>query len=168
MFWKLSCEINDEDNIIKLACKVCSTYLQQIRVEVRKKSMRWWTLESLLKYDGVSYAHKRNVDNHVKSNSLYDWVKKTFQENITASPAATEEKNHKTLKDIVSTSSNVANYRRLFVTAFHIGLKEKPLSDFQDLIELQLKNSLKFLQESHEKVSPVYRYILADTLKRDI
>ena len=62
----------------------------------------------------------------------------------------------------------MANYRGLFVTALHIALKEKPLSDFEDLIELQQNNGLKLLQGSHENMGPIYRYILADTLKKDI
>ena len=38
------------------------------------------------------------------------------------------------------------NYRRLFVTALHIAMTEKPLSDFPNLIDLQKKNGLKFFE----------------------
>ena len=48
-------------------------------------------------------------------------------------------------------------------------MKEKPISDFEDLIELQQKNGLKFLQgKSHEKASAEFIDVLADTLKKDI
>ena len=46
------------------------------------------------------------------------------------------EKNEWTLQDTIQAPSNIANYRRLFVTALHIAIKEKPISDFEDLIEL--------------------------------
>ena len=55
----------------------------------------------------------------------------------------------RSLEDAVSISRNMANYRGLFVTALHIALKEKPLSDFEDLIELQQNNGLKLLQGFH-------------------
>ena len=45
-------------------------------------------------------------------------------------------------------------------------MKEKPISDFEDLIELQQKNNLKFLQEKlHEKAHAEFIDVLADTLK---
>ena len=48
-------------------------------------------------------------------------------------------------------------------------MEEKPTSDFEDLIELQQKNSLKFLQgKSHEKTCPEFIDVLADILKKDI
>ena len=48
-------------------------------------------------------------------------------------------------------------------------MKEKPISDFEDLIELQQKNGLKFLQgKLHEKACAEFIDVLADTLKKDI
>ena len=48
-------------------------------------------------------------------------------------------------------------------------MKEKPTSDFEDLIEMQQKNGLKFLQgRSHEKACAEVIDVLADTLKKDI
>ena len=68
-------------------CKVCCTHLQQIRVEARKRNVRGTALDSLLKYaDGISYAHKGNIDKHVKSGGLHDWVKEEFQGNVTEQP----------------------------------------------------------------------------------
>ena len=75
-------------------------------------------LESLLKYaDGVSYSHKGNVDKHVKSNGFHDWAKKHSKRTALLLPLKYVEKNQRTLEDTVSTQSNVANYRRLSVTA---------------------------------------------------
>ena len=125
-----------------------------------------------MKYaDGISYAHKGNIDKHVKSVGLHDWVKQKFQGNVTEQPknVPVVEKNQQTLQDTIQAPSNIANYRRLFVTALHIAMKEKPISDFEDLIELQQKNGLKFLQgKSHEKACAEFIDVLADTLKKDI
>ena len=43
-------------------------------------------------------------------------------------------------------------------------MKEKPISDFEDLIELQQNNGLK----SHEKACAEFIAVLADTLKKAI
>ena len=51
--------------------------LTTIRVEARKRNVRGTALDTLLKYaDGISYAHKGNVDKHVKSGGLHAWAKK--------------------------------------------------------------------------------------------
>ena len=136
-------------------------------VEARKRNIRGTALDSLLKYaDRISYAHKGNVDKHVKSVSLHDWANKKFQGNVTEQPKIfpVVEKNQRTLQDTIQAPSNIANYRRLFVTALHIAMKEKPISDFEDLIELQQNNSLK----SHEKACAEFIAVLADTLKKAI
>ena len=45
-------------------------------------------------------------------------------------------------------------------------MKEKPISDFEDLIELQQKNGLKFLQgKLHENACAEFNDVLPDTLK---
>ena len=141
-------------------------------VEARKRNVRGTALDSLLKYaDRISYAHKGNVDKHVKSVSLHDWAKEKFQGSVTEQPQnfPVVEKNQRTLQDTIQAPSNIANYRRLFVTALHIAMKEKPISDFEDLIELQQNNGLKFLQgKSHEKSWAEFIAVLADTLKKAI
>ena len=138
-------------------------------VEARKRNIRGTALDSLLKYaDRISYAHKGNVDKHVKSVSLHDWANKKFQGNVTEQPKIfpVVEKNQRTLQDTIQAPSNIANYRRLFVTALHIAMKEKPISDLEDLIELQQKNGLKFLQgKSHEKPCAEFIDVLPSTLK---
>ena len=53
--------------------------------------------------------------------------------------------------------------------ALHIALKERQLSYFSDLIELQQKNELKFLKgKIHEKACAEFIDILADVLRTDI
>ena len=136
-----------------------------------KKNLCGTALDSLLKYaDGISYAHKGNVDKHVKSGGLHDWAKQKFQGNVTEQPknVPVVEKNQRTLQDTIQASSNIASYRRLFVTVLHIAMKQKPISDFEDLIELQ-QNGLKFLQgKLHEKACAEFIDALADTLKKAI
>ena len=113
---------------MKLTCKVCCTPLQQIRVEARKRNVLGTALDSLLKYaDGISCTHKGNVDKHMKSGGLHDWVKQKFQGNVTEQPkhVPVVEKNQQALQDTIQAPSNIANYRSLFVTALHIAMKEK-------------------------------------------
>ena len=115
--------------------------------------------------------HKGNIDKHVKSGGLHDWLKQKFQGNVTEQPKNVPviEKNQRTLQDTIQAPSDIANYRRLFVTALCIAMKEKPISDFEHLIELQQKNGLKFLQgKSHEKACAEFIDVLADTLKKDV
>ena len=60
--------------------------------------------DSLLKYaDGISYAHKGNIDKHVKSGGLHDWVEQKFQGNVTEQPKNVPivEKNQQTLQDTI-------------------------------------------------------------------
>lgn len=62
-------------------------------------------------------------------------------------------------------------YRRLFVTALHVVLSERPLSDFPDLIDLQKKNGLKFFSEggkSHDKACAQFIQFLADSMLEDL
>ena len=61
------------------------------------------------------------------------------------------------------------NYRKLFVTALFIALKEKPLSDFSELVDLQKKNGIRFFEgKCHEKAYGEFIDYLADTLRADL
>ena len=61
------------------------------------------------------------------------------------------------------------NYRKLFVTALFIALKEKPLSDFSELVDLQKKNGIRFFEgKCHEKACGEFIDYLADTLRADL
>ena len=107
----------------------------------------------------------------MKSGGLNVCAKQNFQGNVTVQPknVPVVEKNQRTLQDTIQAPSNIANYRRLFITALHIAMKEKPTSDFENLIELQQKNGLKFLQgKSHEKACAEFIDVLPDTLKKGI
>lgn len=190
-FKKWSCsddfdiELDDDDNVIKVTCKICVQYLQQIRVEARARDLRGSVLDSLLKYaDGVKSAHKGNIEKHTKSGGLHDWAKKKFYLDKTpqangASNFSTQNNNSSSAQcskdgqtSLVNTfygPTTKGNYRRLIVTALHIALNERPLSDFPDLINLQKKNGLKFLEgKSHEKACAEFIDLLAETVKDDI
>ena len=57
----------------------------------------------------------------------------------------------------------------MIVTALHITLNERPLSDFPDLINLQKRNGLKFLKgKSHEKACAEFIDLLAEVIRSDI
>ena len=57
----------------------------------------------------------------------------------------------------------------MIVTALHIALHERPLSDFPDLINLQKKNGLRFLEgKSHEKACAKFIDLIAEVIRSDI
>ena len=60
------------------------------------------------------------------------------------------------------------HYCRLIVIALHIALNERPLSNFPDLINLQKKNGLTFLEgRSHEKACAEFIDLLPDIIRSD-
>ena len=64
---------------MKVTCKICTKYLQKIRVEARARDLRGSVVDSLLTYaDGVNSAHKGKIKNNTKSGRLHDWAKKKF------------------------------------------------------------------------------------------
>ena len=167
-------EVDADNNVIKLTCKICVNNIQQIRVEAKHRGLRGSVLDSLLKYaDGIDHAHKGNVYKHVKSGGLHDWAKKKFSnttaEDIPTAPHETREKNQPTLQAAFFSQTTKSNYTRLFVTALHIALKERPISDFPDLIDLQKKNGLKFFDgKTHEMACAEFIDILANVITDDI
>ena len=126
-------EVDSDDNVVKVTCKICTQYLQQIRVEARARDLRGSVVDSLLRYaDGVNLAHKGNIEKHTKSGGLHDWAKKKFSfyqspetsgtANVSAqqkSPSSQSGQNGQA-STIVSTfygPTTKENYRRLIVTA---------------------------------------------------
>ena len=169
-----------------VTCKICTVHLQQIRVEARKRNLRGEVLNSLLKYaDGINSAHKGNVEKHIRSGGLHDWAKKKFSKSAEQGPvlgatptdvtgssksSAVLETNQPTIKQSFSSPGVNDNYKRLFVTAsLYMALKERPLSDFSSLIDLQRKNGLLFFQnKTHEKACATFIDCLAHILQQDL
>ena len=51
----------------------------QIRVEDRARDLRGSVADVMLRYaDGVTSAHKGNIEKQTKSDGLHDWAKKKF------------------------------------------------------------------------------------------
>ena len=156
-----------------LKCKVCTTYLGEIRKEARKRNIRGNVLDGILNYtDGVKYIQKGNFDKHIKSGSLHSWAKSAYANAATGS--TTEEpqvflgRNQATINDTIESSAR-GNYKKLVRTALHITLKEKPYSDFPHLTDLQKSNGLKFLQgKTHRKTCAEPIECLADVLRSDL
>ena len=152
-------EVDEDDDIVLLKCKICTVYINEIRKEAKARNIRGNVLTGLLNFvDGVNGAHKGNFLRHIKANGLHDWEKKKFTKTSnevvdaeTAGPSGTcstnqqsREKKQRSLEE--STIKNPVvheNYRRLFCTALFIALEERPLDDFSDLIDLQKKKRLE-------------------------
>ena len=69
----------DDDNFIRgLRCKVCTTHLEAIRLESGRRNYRGAVLTALLNYvEGVKGAHRHNILQHVKAGGLHEWAKTT-------------------------------------------------------------------------------------------
>ena len=64
---------------MKVTCKICTQYLQEIQVEARARDLRGSVVDSLLRYaDGINSTHKGNIEKHTKSGGLHDWAKNKF------------------------------------------------------------------------------------------
>ena len=55
---------------MKVKCKICTQYLQQIQVEARARDLRG------LMVDGVNSRHKGNIERHAISSGLHDQAKR--------------------------------------------------------------------------------------------
>ena len=178
-------EVDSDDNVVKVTYQICTQYLQQIRVEARATDLRGLVVDSLLRHtDGVNLAHKGNIEKHTKSGELHDWAKKKFSfhqspkasrtANVIAQQKSSSSQSGQngqasTIVSMFYGPTNEENYCRLIVAVIHIALNERPLSDFPDLINLQKKKGLEFLEgKSHEKVIAEYIDLLAEVVIRDI
>ena len=73
-------EVDNNNDLTLLICKICTVHLTEIRREARKHNICGPVLDCILNYtEGVQYIHKANFDKHCKAESLYTWAKKTFQ-----------------------------------------------------------------------------------------
>ena len=115
---------------MKVTCKICTQYLQQILVEARVRDLRGSVVDSLLRYgDGVTLAHKGNIKKHTKSGGVHDWAKKklSFYQSPEASGTANISAQHKgsgqngqasTIVSLFYGPTTKENDRRWIVTAF--------------------------------------------------
>ena len=77
---------------MKVTCKICTLYLQQIGVEARARDLHGLVVDSLLRYaDGVNLAHKGNIEKHTKSSGLHDWAKKKLISDFINHPKPVEQ-----------------------------------------------------------------------------
>ena len=157
--------VDDKDNIARVRCKVCTSHINVIRQEAKRKGLRGNVLDGVLNYvDGVDGAHKSNIMRHTKSGGLHDWAKTKFRtEGANPSLAAPverveREKTQRSIEEATLKNPVVSeNYKRLFVTALHVAMTEKPLTDFPDLIDLQKRNGLKFFEgKTHDKACAAF------------
>ena len=64
---------------MKVTCKICTQYLEEIPVEARARDFCGSVVDSFLRYaDGINSTHKGNIEKHTKSGGLHDWAKNKF------------------------------------------------------------------------------------------
>ena len=133
-------KVDKNNDLTLLKCKICTVHLAEIRREAKKCNIHGPVLDGILNYaEGVQYIHKANFDKHFNAGLPHDWAKKTFEKDQNQ-PMTSQQTTPITLKTnqqtIFSSVGNTAknSYTRLIRTAIHITIKEKPFSDFPDLI----------------------------------
>ena len=170
-------EVDEDDDIVLVKCKICTVYINEIGKEGNARNIRGNVLTGLLNLvDGVNGAHKGNFLQHIKANGLHDWAKKKFTKTSnevvdaeTAGPSGTNQQSGKKKQCSLEESAikNLVvreNYWRLLCTALFITLKERPLVDFSDLINLQKKNGLTFFEgKNHVNACGDFIDYLVDT-----
>ena len=134
-------EVNN--NLTLLQCKICTVHIPEFRREARKHNILGPVLGGILKCtEGVQYIHKANFDKHCKAGSLRECSKRTFEKDqnqpmtCQQTMSITLEANQQTIFSSVGNTVK-DNYTRLIRAALHIAIKEKPFSDFPDLIKLK-------------------------------
>ena len=61
-------DVDDEGNIARVRCKVCTSHINVICQEAKRKGLRGNVLDGVLNYvDRVDGAHKSNIMRHTKS-----------------------------------------------------------------------------------------------------
>ena len=62
-------EVDDNNNLILLKCKICTLHLTEIRKEARRRNICGPVLDSILNYtEGVQYIYKANLDKNCKKD----------------------------------------------------------------------------------------------------
>lgn len=173
-------DVDESGNVVKLRCKVCTININNIRREAASRNLRGNVIKGVLNFvDGVDGAHKSNFLRHIKSGGLHSWARGKYGTCASSSSSAlteqvrnapSREQNQKSIEETtVNNPIVIENYRKLFVTALHIVLTEKPLSDFSNLVDLQKKNGVKFFEgKCHEKACKEFVMYLADVLRDDV
>ena len=103
-------EADENNDLSVLKCKVCTTYIGEIRKEARIRNIRGNVLDGILNYtDGVKYIHKGNFHKHVKSGSLRSWAKSIYANtaigSTTEEPQVFLEHNQTTINDTIESSA---------------------------------------------------------------
>ena len=168
-------DVDINNDLTFLKCKICTVHLAEIRREERKHNIREPVLDGILNYtDSVHYIHNANFHKYYKAGSLQGWAKKTFKKDQNQ-PRTSQQTTPITLETnqqtIFLSVGNTAkdNYTRLIRTALHIAIKEKHFSDFPDLIKLQQSTGLKFVtSKTHKKACAQFIEILANVIRADI
>lgn len=68
---------DDDGNLRKLQCKICSAHLGDILREAKHRSMKGVAMHGITNLaEGLESVHRGNLYRHIKSGSLHDWAKR--------------------------------------------------------------------------------------------
>ncbi|KAK6168634.1 hypothetical protein SNE40_019828 [Patella caerulea] len=136
-------QLDNDSNITKLQCKICSTHLSVIRVEAGRGNVKGIAFKGIVNLsDGVECVHRGNLFRHIKAGRLHDWAEQKFGNTSTTTTSVQDDDvgagnsdPGQAKIDVLINSTSTTCYRSLF----NIALEEKPFSEFPALIEHQRK-----------------------------
>ena len=118
---------------------------------------------------GLTYAHKGNVEKHIRSGSLQHWAKDKFCHKDSSGAGSQDKPQSQTTLTQCVTESAKRNYTRLFNTVFSLVMAVKPFADFPFAIKMQKRNGLEFLPGKDDEHScSTFVHLLAEALRSDI
>lgn len=151
-------------------------YYTSLHSKIRQEAIRskWSSisgppLDAILKdVDGITYAHKGNVEKHIRSGSLHQWTKDKFSRKESDTQSQPKPLSQTTLTQCVAESVK-RNFTCLFNTAFLLVMAEKSFADFPFVIKMQKRNDLNFLPGKDDEHScSIFVHFLAEALRSDI
>ena len=69
-------DVDEDANVTKLRCKVCTVHINVIRQVANTRGLRGNVLNGVLNFvDDIAGAHKSNILRHTRADGLHNWAK---------------------------------------------------------------------------------------------
>jgi hypothetical protein len=152
--------LNDDNVVVKALCKVCHKNFAKIKATYKGK-----VVEDVINFGerGTTHILKTNLVRHMKSAGHQKCL-----EIATGKPPC---KKQRTLQDSFGTGHVLAYnaLRPLVVASVYLGRKEKPYSQFAELVEVHSEMGMKLTSAFNNPGSAkVFNHIVADQFVADL
>ena len=72
-------DVDEDINVTKLCCKVCTVHINVIRQDAKTRGLRGNVLNGVLNFvDGIDGAHKSNILRHTRADGLHNCAKSKY------------------------------------------------------------------------------------------